>query len=248
MLTLMSDLLRKSLGPGSRRRLKALVDPLLAPVGSIHGAKPPSDKVALTFDDGPDPDVTPRLLDLLRARGVRATFFVLTDKAAARPDLLKRISSEGHEVGLHFDRHDRLTGIPLAEARERVRAARAWLEDLTGPVRFFRPPFGSQSLQTYMMARREGLEVVSWGPYAEDWAEQAPETAAHKVLGPVKGGDIVLLHDGLEKPEGEAVPTFDRVKMVEIILDGLAQRSLGATTVGGLLASSGPRLSAWFRR
>lgn len=248
MLTLMSDLLRKSLGPDARRRLKGLIDPILAPVGSIHGAQQPCDEVALTFDDGPDPDVTPRLLDLLRRRGVRATFFVLTEKAAARPDLLRRISAEGHEVGLHFDRHDRLTEMTVAEARRRVRAARAWLEEVAGPVRFFRPPFGSQSLQTYMMARREGLDVVSWGPYAEDWAEQAPESAASKVLGPVKGGDIVLLHDGLEKPDGEELPTFDRVKMVEMILDGLAQRSLAATTVGGLVASHGPRLSAWFRR
>jgi peptidoglycan/xylan/chitin deacetylase (PgdA/CDA1 family) len=248
MLTLMSDALRRSLGPASRRRLKALLDPILAPVGSIHGAKAPSEQVALTFDDGPDAEVTPRLLDLLRDRGVRATFFVLTDKAAERPDLVRRIADEGHEIGLHFDRHDRLTGMPLAEARARLRAARARLEDLAGPVRFFRPPFGSQSLATYLMARSEGLEVVSWGPYAEDWAEQAAEMAAGKVLGPVKGGDIVLMHDGLEKPEGEALPTFDRVKMVEMILDGLSQRSLATATVGGLLAANGPRLSAWFRR
>ncbi|TAJ70623.1 MAG: polysaccharide deacetylase family protein [Phenylobacterium sp.] len=248
MLTLMSDVARKSLGPASRRRLKGMIDPILAPVGSIHGAKGPSNKVALTFDDGPDPVVTPRLLDLLRTRGVRATFFVLTDKAADRPELLRRIAEEGHEIGLHFDRHDRLTRMRLGEARRRVRAARAWLESLTGPVRFFRPPFGSQSLSTYMMARFEGLEVVSWGPYAEDWAEQAPETAAGKVLGPVKGGDIVLMHDGLEKPEGEALPTFDRVRMVELILDGLAARNLAPGAVGDLLADGGPRLSAWFRR
>lgn len=249
MLTLLSDTLRKSLGPASRQRLRALVDPVLAPVGSIHGAKAPSSGVALTFDDGPDPEVTPRLLDLLRDRDVRATFFVLTEKADLRPDLVRRIVDEGHEIALHFDRHDRLTGMPIAEARTRLRAARAKLEAMVGrPIRFFRPPFGSQSLSTYLMARREGLEIVSWGPYAEDWAEQAPETAADKVLRPVKGGDIVLMHDGLEKPDGEDLPTFDRVKMVEMILDGLTQRRLAPETVGDLVAANGPRLSAWFRR
>lgn len=188
MLTLLSDTLRKSLDPDARRRLKAVIDPILAPVGSIHGAKAPGAAIALTFDDGPDLDVTPRVLDLMRARGARATFFVLTDKAAKQPDLMRRITDEGHEVALHFDRHDRLTSLPLLEARARLRAARARLEDMAGPVRFFRPPFGSQSIFTYLIARAEGLEVVSWGPYAEDWAEQMPEAAADKVLGPVKGG------------------------------------------------------------
>lgn len=248
MFTLMSEVVRASLGPASRRRLKALVDPVLAPIGSIQGAKGPSECIALTFDDGPDPAVTPRLLNLLRAHNVRATFFVLTEKAAMRPDLLRRMIDEGHEVGLHFDRHDRLTGMPLVEARHRLRASREWLEALVGPVRFFRPPFGSQSLATYMIARSEGLEVVSWGPYAEDWAEQTPEMAAGKVLGPVKGGDIVLMHDGLEKPAGETLPTFDRVKMVELILNGLSERGLTAGSVGQVVAKGGPRLSAWFRR
>jgi peptidoglycan/xylan/chitin deacetylase (PgdA/CDA1 family) len=248
MLTMISDTLRRSLGPEARRQLKSLVDPLLTPVGSIHSAKSPGNKVALTFDDGPDPDVTPRLLDLLRARGVRATFFVLTDKAATCPELLRRIADEGHEIGLHFDRHDRLTQMSRGEARARVRVARDWLESVAGPVRFFRPPFGSQNLSTYFIARAEGLDVVCWGVYAEDWCEQTAEMAASKVLGPIKAGDIVLMHDGLEMPDGETPPTFDRVKMVEIILDGLSARGLSPDTVGGLVASDGRRLSAWFRR
>lgn len=248
MLTYASDLVRRSLGPTARRRLRRLVDPMLAPVGSVHGARRATDKVALTFDDGPDPDVTPRLLDLLQARRARATFFVLTEKVAQNPGLLRRIVEEGHEVGLHFDRHDRLTQLPLGEARARLRQARRQLEGVVGPVRLFRPPYGSQSLSTYFMARSEGMDVVAWGPYAEDWVEQSPATAANKALGPIMDGDIVLMHDGLEIPPGEPIPTFDRVKMVEIILDGLAERGLGAESVGALVAAGGVRRSAWFRR
>jgi peptidoglycan/xylan/chitin deacetylase (PgdA/CDA1 family) len=228
--------------------LKALADPVLSQLGSIQGAKRATGAVAFTFDDGPDPEVTPRLLELLRARGARATFFVLTDKAVRHPELLRRMLDEGHEIGLHFDRHDRLTEVPPAAVRARLRAAREVLEQIVGPIRLFRPPFGAQNLATFRLARSEGLEVVCWGPYAEDWAEQAPEAAAGRVLGAVKGGDIVLMHDGLEKPPGEALPTFDRVRMVEIILDGFAQRGLEAASVGGLLAAGGCRRTVWFRR
>lgn len=248
MLTIISDALRRSLGPGARRGVKSVVDPLLAPLGSIHGAKRPGDTIAFTFDDGPDPDVTPRLLDLLLERGARATFFVLTDKAAAQPALLQRIADEGHEIGLHFDRHDRLTEMSVGDVRSRMRAARHWLEQVIGPVTLFRPPFGAQNLSTYLVARAEGLEVVCWGVAAEDWIEQTPAMAASKVLGPVKAGDIVLMHDGLEIPEGEARPRFDRVKMVEIILDGLTARGLSPDTVGAVVGSGGRRFSAWFRR
>lgn len=247
MLTGLADQVRRSLDPKLRRRLKRYLSPLLAGVGSIQGARRPRDQIGLTFDDGPDDVVTPRLLDLLSQRGARATFFVLTDKAGARPDLVRRIVEEGHEVGLHFDSHDRLTRMPLNVARTRLRAARARLEALAGPVRYFRPPFGAQSLATYFLARSEGLQVVSWGPIAEDWVEQAPAMAADRALGQLGAGDILLLHDGMEKPPGEPLPTFDRVKMVALILDGLLARGLHPVTVGALVSAGQPRLSPWFR-
>ena len=220
----------------------------MSPVGSIHGAKSPGDRVALTFDDGPDPDVTPRLLDLLHARGARATFFLLTEKVLQQPDVIRRMMDDGHEIGLHFDRHDRLTEMPIEDVRKRLRDARRQLEAVVGPIRYFRPPFGAQSLATYLLARFEGLDVVSWGPYAEDWKDQPPAMAAGKALDGVRGGEIVLLHDGLEVPAGEVAPVFDRVRMVELILDGLAERGLQCSTVGDLLAAGGPRRTIWFRR
>ena len=248
MLTTVLDRVRTSLGPAARRRLRRFADPLLSPVGSINGTRSPSHEVALTFDDGPDPAVTPRLLDLLRDRGVRATFFLLTDKAAGQAALVKRMASEGHEVALHFDRHDRLPGLPLPVARQRIIAARQELEDMAGaPVRYFRPPFGAQNLATYVLARSIGLEVVAWSAYAEDWNEQEPGTAAARGLRDLNGGDILLLHDGVEVPDGDPVPLFDRVRMVELLLDGMADRGLTATTVGAMLSAGKPRLVAWFR-
>src|SRR5581483_8540438 len=148
----------------ARRAARRFRDAVLSPIGSIHGAWNPTRQVALTFDDGPDPVVTPRLLDLLVQRGARATFFVLTERATARPDLIRRMLAEGHEVALHFDRHDRITDLPPREARRRLAAAKAELEAMAGPVVYFRPPYGGQSLRTYLIARSLGLQVVSWGP------------------------------------------------------------------------------------
>ena len=248
MLTPLLDKIRMSLGPTARRRLRRFADPLLSPVGSINGTRKVSHEVALTFDDGPDPAVTPRLLDLLRDRGVRTTFFLLTDKAADHPSLVKRMAVEGHEIALHFDRHDRLPSLPLPVARQRLIAARKQLEDMAGvPVRYFRPPFGAQNLATYFLARSIGLEVVAWSAYAEDWLEQEPAFAAARGLRDLSGGDILLLHDGLETPVGEPRPQFDRVRMVELLLDGMEERGLTATTVGALLSAGKPRLVAWFR-
>lgn len=248
MLTPVLDKIRTSLGPTARRQLRRFADPLLSPLGSINGTRSLSHEVALTFDDGPDPAVTPRLLDLLRERAIRATFFLLTDKAADQVPLVTRMVGEGHEVALHFDRHDRLPSLPLPEARQRIIAARKQLEELAGaPVRYFRPPFGSQNLATYFLARSIGLEVVAWRAYAEDWLEQEPAFAAARGLRDLNGGDVLLLHDGLETPEGEPLPVFDRVRMVELLLDGMADRGLTATTVGALLSTGKPRLVTWFR-
>ena len=116
-----------------------------------------------------------------------------------------------------------------------------------GDARPLRPPFGSQSLSTYLAARSCGLDVVVWGPYAEDWVECAPEAVAERGLSDLRAGQILLLHDGLEMPDGEARPTFDRVRAFELILDGLETRGLAGATVGSLIAEGGARRTAWFR-
>jgi peptidoglycan/xylan/chitin deacetylase (PgdA/CDA1 family) len=241
------DKVRTALSPAARKRVRRFADRFLTSIGSINGARDPTRLVGITFDDGPDPIVTPRLLDLLAKRKCKATFFVLTEKAMAQADIVQRMVSDGHEVALHFDRHDRLTEMPVQVARSRLIAARKSLEELVGPIRFFRPPFGGQSLATYFMARSLGLEIVSWGPYAEDWVEQSPAEAAARALSNMQGGDILLLHDGLEMPPGDVPPTFDRVRMVELILEGMAKAGHVATSVGALVDDGRPRLSPWFR-
>lgn len=226
------------------QRLKSVI---LTPVGTTTGVFETSSLVSLTFDDGPDPEVTPAVLDALAHHGARATFFVLTDYATARPELVRRILREGHEVGLHFDRHDRITDLPSLAAFRRLRESRDRLEALAGPIVWFRPPYGSQNYLTYAFARRLGLNVVGWSRCADDWIEQSAENAAQRALEQLRGGDIVLMHDGLELNAGEPRPTFNRAEAVDLFLRRASRRGLRSITVGALLSGRSPRRSHWFR-
>ena len=237
-----------ALAPNARRRVRAVADAVLAPVGSIARAKHPTDLVAISFDDGPDPLVTPRLIEYLGSEDVKATFFLLTDRAAAHPEIVRAMVREGHEIGLHSDNHDRLAKLKASDVRERLRRARGILEDITGvPVTYFRAPYGAQSIGTVRVAQALGLEVCVWGPTAYDWEEQPAEQAAGRALESTRGGDIVLLHDGLYLPAGEQMPTFDRVEMVRILIQGLRSKGLRPTTLGHLVTAAGAHKSAWFR-
>lgn len=248
MLARISHLGRRFIPAGARRRLKAVVDPLLTTIGSVQAAQSTTSVVALTFDDGPDEIVTPQVLDLLRHAGARATFFVLSDHAARLPQIIRDIIDQGHEIGLHSDRHDRLTDLSAGEVRLRLAAARATIETISGKrITLFRPPYGAQTLATYVVAKSLGLQVVVWGPYAEDWIECSPEMAANKVLDVVSGGEIALFHDGLALDETAVRPALDRTRVVELVLGGLKVRGLTGDTVSAMIATSGARKTSWFR-
>ena len=227
------------------RRVKSVI---LTPVGTATSVFGERENVALTFDDGPDPDVTPRVLSVLRKRNARATFFVLTEEAARRPELLKRIADEGHEIGLHFDRHDRITTLPPEEAFRRMKAARDALAALTGrPVTLFRPPYGSQNYRTYRFARRLGMRVVGWSQQANDWIEQSVESSVNAACHSLTGGDIILLHDGLALTPEEIRPNLDRAEVADGVLAEAQARGLRSVTAGALLQRRPNRFSHWFR-
>lgn len=231
----------------ARSRRDDLKARALARLGSIDRALSARNAVALTFDDGPHPDVTPCLLDLLKRRQACATFFLLSERASARPDLVRRMISDGHEVGLHFDRHDRIPDLAPSVAWRRLRRARAIISSIAGPIRLYRPPYGSQNVASYLVARSLGLTVVGWSASAHDWEPQTAVMAAARATDTIEPGHILLMHDGLELGQDEAEPNFDRVEMVDLILDRLAERNLTPTTVGALVADGGAHMTAWFR-
>jgi peptidoglycan-N-acetylglucosamine deacetylase len=153
--------------------------------------------IALTFDDGPNPAITPSLLDLLDRHQVRATFFVMGRSVRAYPALAKEIADRGHTVGNHTDTHPALT---FQSARRIVGELNHCDDAIVAAIgrrsRWMRPPFGFRGPQLNSLIRqRPGVRIVMWSAMAWDWKATNPESVINH-LRRVKGGDIVLLHDG----------------------------------------------------
>lgn len=153
--------------------------------------------VAVTFDDGPDADLTPYVLDTLDRLAMKATFFVLSDRAEAHPDIIRETVARGHELGLHADRHEALDRLAIPRLTARLVAARRSVEAISGArVRWHRPPFGRLSWRGLQAARRAGMDVAMWSHDPGDWRPLAlPELSANVAASLVPGA-IVLLHDG----------------------------------------------------
>lgn len=185
-------------------------------------------RVCLTFDDGPDPCHTPRVLDILAQHDCRASFFVLGAAAERWPRLVRRIVDEGHALGSHSFRHRR--GWTMRPSRVRLELGRSQrvLADITGrSPRWFRPPHGSRNRVMLGEAARLGMETVLWSRSAVDWGPLASREGVARRLGRVTAGDIVLLHDGKRR--------YNRPDITATLLPGvlamLAERGLAPVSL-----------------
>ncbi|MET8849819.1 polysaccharide deacetylase family protein [Amycolatopsis sp. NPDC004625] len=172
--------------PGPRRAL----------LPRLAGVTEPG-RVALTFDDGPDPASTPQFLRVLAEHDVRATFFLLGAEARKSPDVVRRIVDGGHDLGVHgWDHRCLLRRTPRATHRD-LRATRDLLHRLTGtPPRWFRPPYGVFSTASLVSARRLGLVPLLWSTWGFDWTEGCtPESIHRRVCARLGRGGTILLHD-----------------------------------------------------
>jgi peptidoglycan-N-acetylglucosamine deacetylase len=155
-------------------------------------------EVAITIDDGPDPELTPAILDLLDQHRARATFFCIAENARAHPALCRAIGARGHSVQNHSDRHLHRFSLlgPRAMARE-VAAAQASLADITGTApRFFRAPAGLRNPFLAPILQRLDLQLVSWTRRGFDTIGADPEPVLARLVRRLGAGDILLLHDG----------------------------------------------------
>lgn len=160
--------------------------------------------VALTFDDGPSPEHTPRVLDLLDEAGVKATFFVIGKKAEAHPELIREIVARGYALGVHGHAHARIFSLRSSRVIEQdLRRAVEALERITGErPTLIRPPIGHTSPPMARVIRALGLEVVGWSARGLDGLRGArPERVAARVIPGLRDGAIVLLHDAAERDD-----------------------------------------------
>lgn len=201
---------------------------------------------ALTFDDGPDPHWTPKLLEVLRAHGARATFFMVGKAAAAWPELVARVAAEGHTVANHTWDHPSL---PMLRGRYRRLQIR-WCDDALAPhgVKLFRPPYGHQTLTSQLDAVLLGYRVVAWNAIAEDYLGDDASTLVARVERKLAPGAIVLFHDRLyttvDDHFSDRGPTLEAVDQLLTRWRG----RLSFVTVPELLTAGRPRKWHWYQR
>lgn len=150
-------------------------------------------RIALTFDDGPNGIYTEKLLDGLKKRNVKATFFVTGENIKGNEEIIKRMYEEGHLIGNHTYSHVNLVKLSFESACEEINTTNAWIYNLTGyEVEYIRPPFGAWTKE---LKTETDMAIVMWNVDPLDWKEQNSEIVSGRIIRNVKSGDIVLLHD-----------------------------------------------------
>jgi peptidoglycan/xylan/chitin deacetylase (PgdA/CDA1 family) len=160
-------------------------------------------KIALTFDDGPNDPHTLRLLDVLAKNDVHATFFMIGRYVQQRPDIARALAQAGHVIGNHTFTHPLLIFKSEAQTRQQLLDCRKALQDAIGEhSNLFRPPYGGRRPSTLRVARELGLETVMWNVTGYDWTAPPASVIEKKVVRQIRGGDVILLHDGDDKVMG----------------------------------------------
>jgi peptidoglycan-N-acetylglucosamine deacetylase len=201
-------------------------------------------QVSLTFDDGPDAEITPRLLDILAEHQARATFFVIGRQLEKSMALGGRMLQEGHELGNHSWQHSRLQNFYSA-ARHGIEIDRCsqLIKSLTGQERepLYRPPVGLKSPAMARAAHKRNLTAVAWSIHSRDTIMRDAATIARNVVRRIRPGDIVLLHDGHDLDQRHR-PIIHEI--VPRLLQGLREIGLRSVPVSELSADTLPAARA----
>jgi peptidoglycan/xylan/chitin deacetylase (PgdA/CDA1 family) len=193
--------------------------------------------VSLTFDDGPHPETTPRILDLLAKHSAKATFFVIGKHVETHRHIAERIVAEGHELGNHSWQHSYWQNFQRGRAltADVVRNAdciRSITQREEQPI--YRAPVGLKSPELARVAHALGLAVVAWSIHSRDTIDSNATRVARRVVSKARAGEIVLLHDGHERSGHTRTSALESLPT---ILEGLRERQLSLVTVSQLLAA-----------
>jgi len=205
------------------------------PVGSLppgtrisySSAPGPGPFIAMTFDDGPVVPNTPRLLDMLQARGIKATFFTVGTNAARNPNIIRRIVSDGHELANHTWTHPYLSRLSDASVRSELQRSHDSLVNITGVApRMYRPPYGAiTARQKQWIFSEYGYPTILWSVDPQDWRTKNAATTRSRILAETKPGAIILVHD-IHASSIDAMPGT---------LDGLLAKGFRFVTVSQLI-------------
>ena len=192
--------------------------------GSVISSQTAHEKfIALTFDDGPYSPYTNRLLDVLKEKKAHVTFFLVAEQAQRYPELVKRMTEEGHTVGLHAFRHRDFLKLPEEEKQKALETGKKVLQNLTGkePV-YWRPPHGFRDFSVMETAAAQKLTVVNWSATPRDWTGISKQEIHDRVIDKAEDGAIVLLHDG-DSPFYKASRQAT-VDAVALLIDSLREK------------------------
>lgn len=196
-----------------------------------------SDKrtLALTFDDGPDLDTTPLVLDILREHQVRATFFLIAEKALQAPELVKQICADGHEIGSHSLSHRHAWLASPSETYRQIAQSKQTLEALCGrQIKLYRSPWGAMNWMVWWTCSHLGMKQILWSVRAKDWrVDENPAEISYRVLSAAHPGAIVLCHDAGGAPGAPK----NLLAALPDILRGLHAQGYTFSTVGELAAA-----------
>lgn len=168
-------------------------------------------KIALTFDDGPHPRLTPQILDILKRYGVHATFFLVGENVYNYPGILERILAEGHEIGNHTYTHGHIENHNTVDLKKEIEACESIIyETADYKTKLMRPPRGILGKNIQRVAAQLDYNIVLWNIDTEDWAHTDPKVIADNVVNKVASGSIILMHDyiSFNSPTPEALELF----------------------------------------
>ena len=215
----------------------------MAPTGQWYGRTFTSlprgtRKLALTYDDGPNDPHTLRLLEVLARHNVRATFFLIGRFVQQRPDIVREVVKAGHVVGNHTSMHPLLTLKSAADVQKELTDCRAAMRDAVGEhSNLFRPPFGGRRPAVLRVARELGLDPIMWNVTGYDWNAPPAAMIERKVCSQIRGGDVILLHDGGHKQMG--ADRSQTVLATDHLITRYQSEGYGFVTISEMLPRAG---------
>lgn len=208
----------------------------IGPQDGIIRRGPAQRFVSLTFDDGPSPLYTPAILDVLKEKGVKATFFVLGRHVEKYPDIARRISEEGHDIGNHTYSHRDLAPSTRALVLGEVGRAHQAIRETVGVSPFlFRPPRGMYSNAVRKLLLEEGYRIVLWTVSALDWRGLSPQRMLRRVKRYLRPGGIILFHDSGALIRREGARRTNTVSALPLIIDWLCEEGYEPVPVSEML-------------